>query len=461
MSFYPVLFQSAGLMPGDLGDARFINYVLEHSYLYLKGVEIHSSFWDMPFFYPYKNTLAFSDILLGGMIIYIPIRFFTNSPETTLQIWLFVVYFLNFISFYFLSSKIFKFPTLISSLSAFLFTFSLPRHAQVYHLQLQLQFFTIFGLVCFLSLKKENSKFKNNILLLSASIMFVMQLYTSFYLGWYVVWGLFWIVIIFLFSKKLKEKMFNFLSFFKKEILIYLILSLILLIPLIKHYLAVGAAFLYEDENLLNLSFLFKSQSVLDIILNLHHDLFNCEIFIGIGYITTIFMISGLITSKYKNIIIAFLFFTSIFFLTDFTHKIIYFIFPGASAIRAVNRIIFLYLPIFIYLIGYYITQFKNLLFTCVAVFLILIEQIPYFHNFEWTKKEHRARLEKYTIPNECKIVSYKLKKKHISLFVLYNLDIMWIASNKNVYTTNGYSGYMPYKNNTNNLLGCVFEIKN
>ena len=34
-------------IPGDLGDARFNNYILEHGHRYLTG-EV-SSFWDAPF----------------------------------------------------------------------------------------------------------------------------------------------------------------------------------------------------------------------------------------------------------------------------------------------------------------------------------------------------------------------------------------------------------------------------
>ena len=49
-------------VPGDLGDARFNNYILEHDYKYFTGKVDH--YWDAPFMYPYKNVIAFSDNLL-------------------------------------------------------------------------------------------------------------------------------------------------------------------------------------------------------------------------------------------------------------------------------------------------------------------------------------------------------------------------------------------------------------
>ena len=59
---YPIIFINHSLMPGDLGDARFINYILEHGYLFFSGDELHKSFWNLPIFYPNLNTLAYSDI---------------------------------------------------------------------------------------------------------------------------------------------------------------------------------------------------------------------------------------------------------------------------------------------------------------------------------------------------------------------------------------------------------------
>jgi hypothetical protein len=48
-------------IPGDVGDVRFIYYILEHFYRWASGLD--HSLWDPNFFYPYTNVLAFSDNL--------------------------------------------------------------------------------------------------------------------------------------------------------------------------------------------------------------------------------------------------------------------------------------------------------------------------------------------------------------------------------------------------------------
>lgn len=72
-------------MPGDLGDSRFINYLLEHGYQWLKGDV--DSFWDAGFMYPFKNTIALSDNMLGTLPIYSIWRVLGFSQETTYQLW--------------------------------------------------------------------------------------------------------------------------------------------------------------------------------------------------------------------------------------------------------------------------------------------------------------------------------------------------------------------------------------
>ncbi len=56
------------LVPGDLGDARFNNYILEHFYQWVIGRV--SDYWNAPFFYPFQNVFAFSDNLLGAVPLY-------------------------------------------------------------------------------------------------------------------------------------------------------------------------------------------------------------------------------------------------------------------------------------------------------------------------------------------------------------------------------------------------------
>ena len=60
----PTLGRSFQTIPGDGGDMRLVNYVLEHSHQYFSGrVE---QFWNASFFYPHPNVLVLSENQVGA-----------------------------------------------------------------------------------------------------------------------------------------------------------------------------------------------------------------------------------------------------------------------------------------------------------------------------------------------------------------------------------------------------------
>ncbi len=74
--------------PGDLGDARFNNLVLEHGYLSLRGVYE----WSSPGqFHPATDTLGFSDTHAGTLPLYAAARFAGLTVERSWQCWFLVV----------------------------------------------------------------------------------------------------------------------------------------------------------------------------------------------------------------------------------------------------------------------------------------------------------------------------------------------------------------------------------
>ena len=75
----------------------------------------------------------------------------------------------------------------------------------------------IFSLTAFCSVKKENSKIKNNFLFFIGVMLFVLQVYTSFYLGWFMVFAAFVAGLIFFYSPVLRVKLYDFLKFYYKE----------------------------------------------------------------------------------------------------------------------------------------------------------------------------------------------------------------------------------------------------
>ena len=46
------------------GDPRLVQFILEHSYLWLSGEPLHAGFWSPPVHYPVAGVGAYSDTLV-------------------------------------------------------------------------------------------------------------------------------------------------------------------------------------------------------------------------------------------------------------------------------------------------------------------------------------------------------------------------------------------------------------
>ncbi len=183
MIYFPITLMNWDLsfIPGDLGDARLNNYLLEHGFLWLIG-EVHI-FWNAPFFYPALNVMAFSDNHLGSLPIYTFFRLLTFDRETAFQLWILVLFSLNFISCYYILRQ-FKFSPFSAGAGAFVFTFSLPVNARLGHAQLLPRFLVPFGF--YYAWRYLNTSHLKYLIGLSLSI--VWQLYCTIYIG---IFGIF------------------------------------------------------------------------------------------------------------------------------------------------------------------------------------------------------------------------------------------------------------------------------
>src|SRR5512133_579316 len=124
-------------MPGDLGDARFNSYTLEHDYRRITGDD--SSLWNAPFFYPYSQTLTFSENHFGSMLFYAIFRGLGLDREPAFQAWYLLSFLLNYGAAVFVLHKL-KLNPLAIGLGAFFFTFGLPVLGQENHVQLIYRF---------------------------------------------------------------------------------------------------------------------------------------------------------------------------------------------------------------------------------------------------------------------------------------------------------------------------------
>jgi len=218
---------------GDMGDARFNNYVLEHGYQYLIGNV--KSFWNAPMLYPAKNVIAFSDNLLGTMPIYSLFRYLGIDRETSFQYWIICMFSLNFTfcfwAFYKWSSDI-----IISAVAAYIFAFGIYNIGHFEHVQVFPKFIAPFVVFWFWKYLNEK-KIKN---LFFSCIGLVFQFYCGMYLGFFLLYSLLFLFISYLIVYK-DWGIFYQLKELKTTLLIasIFLFSLILLSFLILPYLEI------------------------------------------------------------------------------------------------------------------------------------------------------------------------------------------------------------------------------
>ncbi len=359
-------------IPGDLGDARFNNYVLEHGHLYLSG-EVEN-YWDAPFMFPEKNTIAYSDNLFGTLPIYSLFRSFDFSRELAFQYWLLVLFALNFIGCW-IALKWWK-PKLggIAIVAAYLYAFSIFNAGQLVHVQVFPRFVAPFIIVLFISfLQKKNWNY------LSILIgLLVYQFYCGIYLGFFVLYLLVFIAIAYLIVER-TSVLKNWHLPTKKIILIHLgtwLISLLLLTLLFKPYLeakaSVGVRSWEEIRNSLPTwrsyfavsqvswfweSLLYESNTV-----KIKHWWNHC---VFIGGTPWLFLLTGIIlwgfkkiSKEYKWLLLALI--TCLVFtlrIGDFTLYKIFTFLPGFSTLRSMDRVMNIVMILFGILI---ILPFEN-----------------------------------------------------------------------------------------------------
>jgi hypothetical protein len=163
-------------IPGDLGDARLNNYLLEHGYRWLTGKD--HSFWNAPFFFPATNVMAFSDNHLGTLGLYACLRWLGLDRETAFQSWMLVLFCLNYGACFWVLRRL-SISSFGAAAGAFIFSFSLPMAAQMEHIQLLPRFCVplAFYFAWEYMRKREMRSF------IALCVVLVWQFYCTVYMG--------------------------------------------------------------------------------------------------------------------------------------------------------------------------------------------------------------------------------------------------------------------------------------
>jgi hypothetical protein len=167
-------------IPGDLGDARFNNLILEHLYRWITGKD--RSLWSPGFFYPYQGTLSFSDNHLGTFLIYALLRALGFSPEYAFVGWYTAAAPLNYLCCYYALRK-YGLTAKGSAAGAFIFAFALTAIAQYQHAQLNYRFAIPLAMLSWQQLI-DSSHVRH---LTATAFWVTVQFYCSIYLGYFLL----------------------------------------------------------------------------------------------------------------------------------------------------------------------------------------------------------------------------------------------------------------------------------
>ncbi len=221
--------------PGDFGDGRFNNYILEHGHQFISG-EVEE-YWDAEFMYPHKNVIAFSDNLLGTVPVYSVFRFLGYDRESAYQCWFLALFVLNFVFCYL---ALFKWSgnLVLASVGAYIFAFSLIFVAQSNHVQVFPRFMIPMVFYwCWKYLTQKELKY-----FAFTAMGIVYQLYCGMYLGLLLIYCLFflWMAYLLVYRDKSFFKQFKNIRHSVYHLLIILI-SATFLVPLFQPYLDISS----------------------------------------------------------------------------------------------------------------------------------------------------------------------------------------------------------------------------
>ena len=120
---HPMLFSGLRGIQVRHEDPRLINYLLEHGYLWLRGMPSHRELESSLLYYPSPNALAFSDTLLGAAPLYWPWRLAHIPADTSFQSWLMTCFVMNYAVFFIFLRSVFSVGRGPAAMGGFLFAF--------------------------------------------------------------------------------------------------------------------------------------------------------------------------------------------------------------------------------------------------------------------------------------------------------------------------------------------------
>jgi hypothetical protein len=457
--------------PGDLGDARFNNYVLEHGHQFVTGNV--DSFWDAPVMYPQKNVIAFSDNLLGSMPFYSAFRVCGANRESSYQYWLLAMFVLNYCCCFWAAYK-FSGNVILASVGAYVFAFSIFILGNLNNVQVFPRF--IVPLVVYWTWRYLMEKNFKHFLLSILGIVY--QFYCGMYLGVFLVYILFFLIVAhFVFYRNWSLfTQFRSLKTLSKHFGLAAGAGL-LLYPLFMPYITASAEFIpvqfYEIQNNIPQprSYFFTSNASLTWSTLSEHGILTLKNwwmhFLWIGavpwiaiLVSPILFLSRLESQNKKTIgAVLLALFLSIIFCLSINESTFYgmiFRLPGFSSIRAVTRILNVEIVLFVLLLivvgAEFVKRFRfakwvvlSLPVLVVADNLIIPDNVTSYSTQESRKEiDHVKTIISQQYDSTYSAVAF-IPSAHMSNIVASHLNVMLAAQELHIPCVNAYSGYLPH----------------
>jgi len=463
-TFHPTLLSGFSRLQTDIGDPRLNNYLLEHAWLWITGRLTHP-FWDPTFYFPARNVLAYGDVLLGAAPIYWVWRVFGAMPDTAYQLWSMSIAALNFVAFNWLLRRDFGVGRLAAVAGAYVFAFGGPRLAQLAHIQLFPQFFTVLLVHALIRIFAEERCERPARMWALAFGSLTLQLYAGYYLGWFAAFGVLLALGAAVASSSGRARLRAIARRDRTPILVSASASMVALLPMGFHYVQAGRevglrgfgsaismlprlpSWLTGDAG----SWFYRW--TLDVPpfsrLPMRH-----EHGLTFGILTLVVALFGL-RSSWRNPIVRVLGVVGLLaavLASWFPGGMtlwggVFWIVPGARALRAVTRIVLLIaIPISVG-VAYGISRLQEARGPVLAGLLALACGLEQLHTTpSYDKLEVRARVARLVgqVRPDCEAFLVTPHRREPVQIDWFQLDAMWASLQNGVPTLNGYSGNGP-----------------
>lgn len=467
-----------GQLIGDDGDTRLNILIMEHIWQFLNGAK---NFTDLGMFYPYLNTISYSDMNVGFAIPYAVFRFLGTDIWFAGKLTLVLTHFFGTLTLFLFLLKKMRLSTICSLLGVILFSFSNTYSVKLGHTQLisvslvPVLLWTITNF--FEHIQNEEKRFR---FACFSIVWYALICYTSFYIGFFTalfsfLFGISYVIL----NPASFQKGIRFLRQNMLECLAYLGLSVFVMAPFISIYMPARHMFGNRPYDVIQLmlptAFDFVNVSPKNLFygefINQFPSMLNRpyggELQVGFPFLTLTFilLIGGVFLWNYFRhrhqvsplkaawslaIFCSFI----LIFKTSQGHSLWYYVWayvPGADSMRAVSRyLIFLTLPCAILTavgVQLFLNQMKNKQFQAqIMVVLCLLLWAENLHTRQetWDIQSRRDFNQKISTPlNTCQIF-YLWDSKGEKAPYRYQLDAWEIATYFKISTINGYSGQFP-----------------